>query len=78
MVIQYLITGSIVIAALALTIARLIRFFISPASKCEGCSGCSLNELQKKTTRKHSFRLRRSQILVTRKPPPRAQRALGA
>jgi hypothetical protein len=63
MVIQYLITGSIVIAALVLTITRLIRFFISPASKCEGCSGCSLNELQKKTTRKNSkFKTQNSKL----------------
>jgi len=63
MVIQYLITGSIVIAALVLTITRLIRFFISPASKCEGCSGCSLNELKKETTRKNSkFKTQNSKL----------------
>jgi hypothetical protein len=41
---QYLIVGLIVLAAVAVTARRLIRFFKSPASKCEGCSGCGLKD----------------------------------
>jgi len=54
MIIQYLIVGSLVGAALTLTIARLIRFFKSPDSGCHGCSGCSLEVLKAEIQKKHT------------------------
>ncbi|MEI6173900.1 MAG: hypothetical protein WCR01_09115 [Bacteroidota bacterium] len=61
MIIQYLIVGLLVGAALTLTIARLIRFFKAPASGCDGCSGCSLEvlktEIQKKHVTRHASRV---------------------
>jgi hypothetical protein len=46
MILQSLIVGAIVFSALILTIIRLIRFFMTPVSKCHGCSGCKLEELK--------------------------------
>jgi len=54
MIIQYLIVGLMVGAALTLTIVRLIRFFKAPASGCEGCSGCSLEVLKAEIQKKHN------------------------
>ena len=47
MILQFLIVGLIVSAAITLTIVKLIRFFLNPVHKCEGCSGCSLEELKR-------------------------------
>jgi hypothetical protein len=41
---QLLIVDLIIAAALGLTAIRLYRFFSPPATKCHGCSGCSLKE----------------------------------
>jgi hypothetical protein len=48
MIRQYLIIGLVVLAAVVWTAVRLIRFFQAPVSKCEGCSGCALEELKAK------------------------------
>jgi hypothetical protein len=45
---QYILTGIIVFAALMVTFRKMAGFFKSPASKCEGCSGCTLKEITNK------------------------------
>jgi hypothetical protein len=48
---QYLITGLVVVAAVAYSVYRLIRYFKDPLRKCKGCisscGGCPLEELKK-------------------------------
>ncbi|MDP1622580.1 MAG: hypothetical protein Q8M08_09620 [Bacteroidales bacterium] len=46
MIWQLIIVGSIIFAASLATVIRVIRFFMTPASKCHGCSGCKLEELK--------------------------------
>lgn len=46
MIWQYIIVGAIIFSALMLTSIRLFHFFKTPASKCDGCSGCSLKEMK--------------------------------
>jgi hypothetical protein len=43
---QLVIVYAIVLSALIITATRLVRFFIAPASKCDGCSGCKLTEIK--------------------------------
>jgi hypothetical protein len=47
MIIQYIIVGTIVLTATAISFVRIIGFFRTPASKCNGCSGCGLKELKR-------------------------------
>ncbi len=53
---QYLIVGAVIVAALILTGRRLIRFFINPHGKCDGCasagSDCSLEDLKREIASK--------------------------
>jgi hypothetical protein len=53
---QYIIAVTIVLSATVLTAVKLVRYFISPASKCNGCSsgcgGCSLEELKREIAAK--------------------------
>ncbi len=46
MIWQTIIVGFIVLSAISLTVARLIRFFSNPAHHCDGCTGCTLQELK--------------------------------
>ncbi len=47
MIIQYVIVGLIVLLAFSSMAVRLFRFFKTPDSKCEGCSGCKLRSFIK-------------------------------
>jgi len=51
MVWQYLITGTIILAALILTGLKILKFFTDPLHKCDGCAsscgGCALEDLKK-------------------------------
>lgn len=57
---QLITVGGIVLAALAVTGYRLVRYFTNPLRKCDGCSsgcgGCSLEELKREIAEKKASR----------------------